>query len=72
MSPKEKAEELFYKYRNIEFGKMGNVFYMISATDTKKCALMAVNEILGFIEDDRDRFSWKTYYKEVKKEIQKL
>jgi hypothetical protein len=38
----------------------------------KKCSLICVDEILSFIEDDREAFSWKTYYSEVKQEIEKL
>lgn len=40
--------------------------------DSKYCALIAVDEILSFIEDDREDFSWKTYYEEVKQEIEAL
>lgn len=68
MTPKEKAEHLVVTMYNtmvdtIEFGKH------IAA---RKCALIAVDEILSFIEDDRESFSWKTYYQEVKQEIEAL
>ena len=64
MTPKEKAEELVDKF-NYE----GKHYLML---DTKQCAIIAVEEILSFIEDDRKVFSWKEYYQQVKQEIEKL
>jgi hypothetical protein len=72
MTPKEKAEELVEYYAEtiepIQFG----VILERNWKSAKQCALIAVDEILSFIEDDRDGFNWKTYYKEVKQEIEKL
>ena len=65
MTPKEKAEELVEKFTDLEDGEM----YIGKA---KQCAIIAVDEILSFIEDDREGFSWKKYYQEVKQEIEKL
>jgi hypothetical protein len=64
MTPKEKAEELVDK-----FDKAVNTH---SNYPLKKCALIAVDEIISFIEDDRIGFNWKDYYIEVKQEIEKL
>ena len=64
MTPKEKAEELFYKYKdctlNVEYDDDQNNF------KAKQCALIAVDEILniGCIE--------VPYWQEVKLEIEKL
>lgn len=66
MTPKEKAEELFEKFNNPD---TTNYPYVNNA---QQCALIAVDEILSFIEDDRESFSWKTYYQEVKQEIEAL
>ena len=64
MTAKERAEELVDKF-NYE----GKHYLML---DTKQCAIIAVEEILSFIEDDRKVFSWKKYYQQVKQEIEKL
>lgn len=63
MTPKEKAEELVDKYYE---------FHYINYECAKQCAIIAVDEILNFLEDDRCGFSWKKYYTEVKTEIKKL
>ena len=63
MTPKEKAEELVDKYYE---------FHNINYECAKQCAIIAVDEILNFLEDDRCGFSWKKYYTEVKTEIKKL
>lgn len=65
MIPKQKAEELVDKYYQ----------YFESNTNAKKCALIAVHEILqmvdesmkGFLDSDIIR-----YWLEVKQEIEKL
>lgn len=61
MTPKEKALELVDNFE--KFSAYGL---------QKQCALIAVDEILSFIEDDRKFFSWKKYYQEVKQEIKLL
>ena len=63
MNPQEKAKELVDRYwEELEIG----------FDNSKKCALISVDEILSFIEDDREGFSWKEYYQQVKQEIEKL
>ena len=68
MTSKEKAEELFYKYRPIIAGKqfVTGFVLMSEAKDlTKQCALIAVDLLLSeFYADD--------FYTEVKQEIEKL
>jgi hypothetical protein len=70
MTPKEKAEELFNKYLEINYH-----YYQ-----AKDCALIAVDEILEFMEADdfdSDTCYWANhsqmkYWTEVKQEIEKL
>jgi len=62
MTPKEKAKELFDKYN-----KTVNT---ITYTPIKKCALIAVDEILNeYWSHDTKR---RDYWNEVKQEIEKL
>jgi hypothetical protein len=64
MTPKEKAKQLTYSfYRIIPLDKM-TIDYNLA----KKCALIAVDEILGFLSYQ----SHIKYWQEVKKEIEKL
>ncbi len=71
MTPKEKAIEL-YKKLVIHIQRYDEYVDERSKINTKKCAIIAVDEILSFIEDDRNGFNWKTYYIEVKQEIEAL
>ena len=64
MTPKEKAEELVYKYWDIE-----DIDFLKSI----QCALIAVNEIINlkllwFQKDSKDL----QYWNEVEQEIEKL
>jgi hypothetical protein len=76
MTPKEKAEELvdrFREYSHTDFNySRGGYQVDTQIQNAKQCALIAVDEILSFIEDDRKGFNWKDYYKEVKQELEKL
>jgi hypothetical protein len=76
MTPKEKTKKLvdkFSEYSHTDFIPYRGGYQMDSQIENaKQCALIAVDEILSFIEDDRDGFNWKAYYKEVKQEIEKL
>jgi hypothetical protein len=60
MEAREKAEELVEKYR-VES-------WVISKDHDKQCALIAVNEILGYMGADRGTEFWL----QVKSEIEKL
>jgi hypothetical protein len=68
MTPKEKAEELVLKYLRLQEEGSSNWFHKILA---KKCALIAVDEILEITREsyDIDHINW---WKEVKQEIEKL
>jgi hypothetical protein len=62
MTPRQKAEEITLLYYNL-----GKHLY-VPISFAKQCALIAVDEILN-----TDIFSTtETYYKKVKKEIEKL
>ena len=88
MTPKEKAAELFDKYYRL-FNNFPNYQYVIENINTiqdeklytaKQCALIAVDEIIEFMEVDdfdSDTCYWANhskmkYWIEVKQEIEKL
>ena len=60
-SPKEKAEELVYKFMDTR----------IPWKQSKLCALIAVDEILNINSVDKD-FSLSHYWLDVKQEIENL
>jgi len=71
MTPKEKAWELYHKYRTLE-GKFGDkVLYNY---DAKQCALIAVDEILDAIDWHEFEVPNKefVYWQKVEEEIEKL
>ena len=66
MTPKAKAQELVVKYLAIQFGDF-------PTTDAKKCALIAVDEILTRMIGSRAySFNEKLFWSEVKSELQSL
>ena len=66
MTPKEKAKELFDKYAMY---LRANLMYDEEAIeDAKQCALITVDEVLGYMGADRGYIFWQ----EVKQEIEKL
>ena len=68
MTPKEKAFELYYEFsKRIDF--IDNQLELDIAT--KKCALFAVDEIMGII-DAEDHVILYNYWQQVKQEIEKL
>ena len=71
MTPKEKAQELVDKFRNEITSFLGDNMKKINA---KKCALIAVDEILFVLEFNLDFKMGRSiaYYLEVKQEIEKL
>lgn len=64
LTAKEKAKEIIDLFNRDEF-----LVYTLSINDAQRCALIHVNQILSFLEDDREGFSWKKYYEEVREEI---
>lgn len=76
MTPKEKAEDLFYKYL-IYFPEFRNdLEYDYNTESAKTCAFIAVDEILiaiTFNMYDEDAYNKEdNYWEEVKQEIIKL
>ncbi len=77
MTPKEKAEELVDKYRNSIMSFLNDRMKDMNA---KKCALIAVDEIINTLNMDiRDLdvrgsvlLDLISYWREVKQEIEKL
>jgi hypothetical protein len=71
MTPKEKAVELYNKYE-----QLGKDFTrgVSMAEFAKQCALIAVDEILsmGIMSDSGHFRMAKSYWEEVKQEIEKL
>ena len=68
MTPKEKAEELFNKFRTEILSFLGD---KMKDKNAKRCALIAVDEILNINSVDKD-FSLSHYWLDVKDEIQNL
>jgi len=77
MSAKEKAKELFWKYRPIIAGKQfvtGLVLMSEAKELTKQCALIAVDEMLDFrnaLYINEGSLAHK-YLLDIKQEIEKL
>ena len=82
MTPKEKAQELVDKFINIDIEYIdsieGNCFMVMSESDAKKCALIAVDEMIKFLKYQWDSIGAYNYYmdyvkcEEVKQEIEAL
>ena len=72
MTPKEKAKELIQKYLKMNDGLIEE-FIPIPKEGAKQCALVAVDEIIHYLEIvlgvDKEDFE---YWQEVKEEIEKL
>jgi hypothetical protein len=70
MIPKEKAKELFNKFA---FEKTPEGYKMFqTSNESKRCSLIAVNEIIQAIEDIFETLDEREYWQEVKTEIEKL
>jgi hypothetical protein len=72
MEAKEKAIELIYRYNSL-IAKNTKFTSDSELKKSKQCVLIAVDEILLFIdESDFINLFWLNYWQEVKKEINKL
>ena len=65
MTPKEKAEELFYKMLSTD--KVDS-YSFVGSKVAKQCALILVDEILSISFDEKTFFYWQ----EVKQNIENL
>jgi hypothetical protein len=70
MTPQEKAKQLCNKF---SWEKTENGYKMFQNYDeTKRCALIAVDEILDVIDRDMNYQNVYAYFLEVKQEIEKI
>jgi hypothetical protein len=70
MIPKEKAKELFNKFA---FEKTPEGYKMFqTSNESKRCSLIAVNEIIQAIEDIFETLDEREYWQSVKEEIEKF
>jgi len=65
MIPKEKANELVVKYRRFL------PINLVTMLEAKGCALIAIDEVLSNMNEE-DNYVMYKYWKQVKKEIEKL
>jgi hypothetical protein len=80
MTPKEKAEELFWKYTKVhnfsailDFDGNTHIDLEYGISKVKQCALIAVDEVIEALHEHH----WQNrliidYWQEVKQEIEKL
>ena len=70
MTALEKAKELFNKFA---FEKTTEGYKMFqTSNESKRCSLIAVNEIIEAIEDIFETLDEREYWQSVKQEIEKL
>ena len=70
MTPKEKAKDIFNKFA---FEKTPEGYKMFqTSNESKRCCLIAVNEIIEAIEDIFETLDEREYWQSVKQEIEKL
>ena len=75
MTPKEKAEELVYKFKKYAYYPKTDddeLFVNELNKNAKQCALIAVDEILKVVSFYNDSQAEVIYFKEVKFEIENL
>ena len=76
MTPKEKAKELFIKYRNIIIDDVLDkkpIYFIMSDKMAKQSAIIAVDEILkNYYKNHFQKGKKIDYWQEVKTEIEKL
>ena len=82
LNPKEKANELFYKFYDLKKEVKGcrNPIYSLSSSASKECALLLVSEITetqhlsgaDYLSGEYNPLHCLNYWVEVEKEINKL
>ena len=70
MTPKEKANELVDKYATYAVMWTGGI--EVGKQNCKQCALIAVDEIIKYLNDILVPNPFGQYWQEVKKEIENL
>jgi hypothetical protein len=69
MTPKEKAKDLFLKFRQIP---PFSPYTGIDDAEAKECALIAVDEIIQAMDNVMLPNPFKQYWSKVKKQIEKI
>lgn len=80
MTPKKKAEELFFKFNKKGLHQISSIIYRVIRKEMiKQCALIAVDEILkshdeliDCFKEPEDYIKIENYWQEVKQEILNL
>jgi hypothetical protein len=73
MTPKEKAKELMNRFNNEHNIELKEYIIYQSLEESKRCCLIAVDEIINHHSQEQGLYRIDTYYwQEVKKEIEKL
>lgn len=72
MTPKEKAEELFIKYRYAIRTKETEIGFFTNVIQAKECSLIAIDEIMKVVSFYNDTQAEYYYWEEVQEEIEKL
>jgi hypothetical protein len=70
MTPKEKAKELVSKFNFEHTGDSYTIFQNVD--ESKRCALIAVDEIINAMDNVMLPNPFKQYWNKVKQEIQEL
>ena len=74
MTPKEKAEKLYWKFVKIIDPAFGIYIKKDAHKKAKQCALIAVDEMIGMLPFPEDEWHLErlSFLEEVKKEIEQL
>lgn len=80
MTPKDKAKELIDKFKTYSYYDHHDMVTRQESKEshiesTKECALIAVDEVVAFIDEHMQGWldwDWKSYWEQVKKEIEKI
>ena len=70
MTPKEKAEELVLKFK--ELPQEGTLMFYVAFEISKQCALIAVDELIEEAYFTDGYYDRQEYWEEVKQEIELL
>lgn len=69
MTPKEKAKELLNKFNNYHDKENKNYIIFQTIEESKRCALIAVDEIIDSLKSNAANSASWLYWEEVKQEI---
>ena len=72
MTPKEKAREMMHYYLKELLSAKYSINGFVINDLAKQCALIAVDEVLNFINTDVFSYTNEEYWQEVKQEIENI